>query len=324
MLLSVHRITKSFPIAGQLSSRNRVVAVQDVSFTLDVGETQALVGESGSGKTTVGKMVVGLIPPDSGDIQVWGRSLCSARRRERRLLQREMSIVHQDPASSLNPRMTVGEIISEPLVAFRIGSRRMWQERVLQLVREVGLLEDHVYRYPHELSGGQKQRVAVARALASSAKLIVLDEPTSALDVSVQAQILNLLADLQKSKQVSYLFISHDLAVVRYISHRIAVLYRGFMVEMGRSEQIFQRAMHPYTRLLLSAVPDVFGPPPSSAVWHGPVPNAGTGPRPHKGCAFVDRCVQAARICHEVAPALVEVVPGHMCACHLTHGSAAG
>lgn len=257
-ILEVKHLKKSFPQRESLFRTAWIRAVEGVSFTLEQGKTLAIVGESGSGKTTVARMIAGLLPPDSGEIRLWGQSLWQQDVARRRQLLRRLSIVYQNPTSSLNPRMTVGDIVAEPLDAFRIGSKRTRQEKVEQMMEAVGLRPEHLTRYPHELSGGQRQRVAIARALVADPELIILDEPTSALDVSVQAQILNILIERQKTSNISYLFISHDLGVVRYMSDTIAVMHRGKLVEFNTRDALFANPQHEYTQTLLASVPDPF------------------------------------------------------------------
>ena len=232
-------------------------AVDGVSFEIGRGETLGLVGESGSGKTTLGRAIVRLVEPQSGAVRFDGTDVHSAPRRRMKELRRHMQIVFQDPAGSLNPRMRIGAIIAEPLLIHRVGDKRRRRERAMQLLERVGLAAGVMDRYPHELSGGQKQRVGIARALALEPKFLVLDEPVSALDVSIQAQIMNLLADLKKDLGLTFLFIAHNLAVVRLLSDRVAVMQRGRMVELAESEEMFERPQHPYTRALLAAVPSL-------------------------------------------------------------------
>ena len=258
-LLEVHHLTREFSGRGGLFARvsgaHAVRAVDDVSFSIERGETFGLVGESGSGKTTTGRCILRLIEPTSGEVIFEGRSVLELPRREMRQVRRDMQIVFQDPYSSLDPRMRVSEILEEPLVIHRLGSRAERRRRVEELLPLVGLEREHLQRYPHEFSGGQRQRIGLARAIALSPSLIIADEPVSALDLSVQAQVVNLLMDLQQRLQLTYLFIAHDLRLVEHICDRVAVMYRGRIVEIGDTAKLFTAPQHPYTRALLSAIP---------------------------------------------------------------------
>jgi len=316
-LLRVEGLKKHFPLKrGLLSGPRRFVyAVDGVGFSVARGETLGLVGESGCGKSTTGKAVLRLIEPTAGtihlgDVEITGLDAAGLRRR-----RRDMQIVFQDPYASLNPRMSIGEIVAEPLRNFGIARGPERQGRIRDLLGRVGLRADHLTKYPHQLSGGQRQRVGIARALALEPSLIVCDEAVSALDVSVQAQVVNLLADLQSELGLSYLFISHDLAVVGHISHRIAVMYLGRIVELAPRPRLFAAPQHPYTEALLSAVPV---PDPAAKrqrqVLSGDVPNPADPP---KGCAFNTRCPYAVERCFVDAPALRRVEAGHLAACHL-------
>ena len=284
-LVSVTDLVKHFPVEG---SDDVVRAVDGVSFEILRGETLGLVGESGCGKSTVGRCVLRLIEPTAGEVRFAGRDILSMRKEQLREVRREMQIVFQDPYASLNPRMKVGDIVGEPLLIHRLGEKKERRERVAELLRKVGLDPDYMNRYPHEFSGGQRQRIGVARTLALNPKLIVADEPVSALDVSVQAQVVNLLQDLQKEFGLTYLFISHGLAVVEHISTRVAVMYLGRIVEIASAADLYAQPLHPYTKALLSAIPV---PDPTRKreriVLQGDVP---TPINPPSGCRFRTRC----------------------------------
>ena len=313
MLLEVHHLVKHF---------GDVRAVDDVSFAIEAGETFALVGESGCGKSTTGRCLLRLMEATAGEIRFEGEDITHLRGRGLRRLKERMQIVFQDPFSSLNPRFSVGRTIAEPLLIHGVCSRSEARKRVDELLEMVGLRPAYAHRYPHEFSGGQRQRVGIARALALNPRLIVADEPVSALDVSVQAQIINLLVDLQKRLGVAYLLISHNLPVVRHIAHRTAVMYLGRIVECGPTAEVFARPLHPYTQALLSAVPV---PDPTRArsriLLTGEVPS----PRhiPH-GCRFHPRCPHVRDKCRQVEPALEEQGTGREAACWLLEPDAAG
>jgi oligopeptide transport system ATP-binding protein len=314
-LLEVRNLTKHFSAgAGIMGGGKEVVkAVDDVSFTIRRGETFGLVGESGCGKSTTGRSILRLIEPTSGQVRFDNQDLLSLSSEELRRLRRQMQIIFQDPYSSLNPRMKVGQIIEEPLVIHRIADRGKRRDRVAELLRLVGLEPEHATRYSHEFSGGQRQRIGIARALALDPKFIVCDEPVSALDVSVQAQIVNLLQDLQEQLGLTYLFISHGLSVVEHISTRVGIMYLGKLVEVASSEEIFHNALHPYTRALLSAIPI-----PDPELRHQRLPLKGDMPTatdPPSGCRFHTRCPIAESRCAESAPQLVEVSPDHLVSC---------
>jgi oligopeptide/dipeptide ABC transporter ATP-binding protein len=297
-LLTVDRLTRDFTVGG--SQARRLRAVDDVSLTLEAGETLGVVGESGCGKSTLARMILRLIEPSAGAIHLLGRDITHLPEQKLRPLRRDLQAVFQDPISSLNPRMRVGDIIEEPLVNLGLP-RSARRERVAELIDVVGLPGDAAGRYPHALSGGQRQRTAIARALAGRPKLIVCDEATSALDVSVQAQILNLLADLQRRFAVSLLFISHNLGAVRHLAHRLAVMYLGRMVEIAPEAELFEHPHHPYTAALLAAVPQ---PVPDAAV-PPPLPGEVPSPiEPPSGCHFHPRCPRAQARCRTEAPEL--------------------
>jgi oligopeptide transport system ATP-binding protein len=321
-LLSVRDLTKHFPIAGGslgVRTAGQVRAVDGISFDVASGETLALVGESGCGKSTTGRMLLRLTEPTSGQIAFDGVNLLDLGRAGMRRLRREIQIVFQDPYASLSPRLRVEDIVAEPLDVHGLcANQAARRARVVELLRLVGLDEVHLRRYPFEFSGGQRQRIAIARALAPNPRLIVADEPVSALDVSIQAQVVNLMQDLQERLGLSYVFISHDLAVVRHIAHRVAVMYLGRLVEVADTEALFSAPHHPYTQALLSAAP-VPDPERRRAriVLKGDVPSPANVPG---GCHFHPRCPIAQAICRETVPVLRDVVPnadsGHKAACH--------
>ena len=310
-LLRAERLVKVFPVKNGL-----VHAVSDVSFTIYRGETLGLVGESGCGKSTLGKMLIGLIPPTSGAVWFNGEDLSRFRGRRLQTMRRGMQMIFQDPYASLDPRMKVGDIIMEPLNAHRVGKSRAERvEMVKALMEQVGIRPELFIRYPHQFSGGQRQRIGIARALALNPELIICDEPVSALDVSIQAQILNLLGDLQQQRGLTYLFISHDLNVVRYLSDRVAVMFLGQFCEVSPTEPLYTNPRHPYTRFLLESVPQ---PDPTlrdeeRALLSG---EASSPVNPPDGCRFHPRCPYADARCKTEKPDLVEMAPGHLCACH--------
>lgn len=319
ILLNVQEIVKHFPITkGILKSKHYSVlkAVDNVSFSIRHGETLGLVGESGCGKSTTGRLILRLIKPTSGKVEFNGKDILQAGANEMRELRKHMQIIFQDPYASLDPRMTVGDIIAEPLHIHRLAEITGKRKRVDELLEVVGLTPHHAKRYPHEFSGGQRQRIGIARALAVNPKLIVCDEPVSALDVSVQAQIVNLLQDLQKEYGLSYLFIAHDLSVVRHISDRVAVMYLGKIVEIADKQSLYSRPCHPYTQALLSAVPI---PNPKGRkeriILEGDVPSP---INPPSGCRFHTRCGYSKEICTLEEPVLLDRGNQHFVACHFT------
>jgi len=320
VLLQVENLVKHFPVGGGMFSKpaGQVRAIDGVSFTLHRGETLGLVGESGCGKTTTGRCILQLERPTSGRIVFEGVDLATLSEAELRKVRRRVQVIFQDPYSSLNPRMTIGQIIAEPIRVHGIVQEPAAREkRVQELLEQVGLLAQHARRYPHQLSGGQRQRVGIARALAMEPTLIICDEPVSALDVSIQAQIINLLEDLQKRLGLTYLFIAHDLSVVRHISDRVAVMYLGKIVEITDRTALYEAPRHPYTRALLSAVPI---PDPAveetreRTVLRGEVPSP---LNPPSGCVFHPRCPIAVARCSTEIPSLREIRSGHRGACHL-------
>lgn len=318
VILEVKDLCKYFHAKkGVFGGNSYVKAVDRVSFTLNKGETLGLVGESGCGKTTTGRTILKLYEPTSGQIIFNGKDITKSSVKEMVPLRKEMQMIFQDPYASLDPRMTVGDIIGEAIDIHKLLTGEERTERIRSLLSKVGLAGDHINRYPHEFSGGQRQRIGIARALAVEPSLIVCDEPISALDVSIQAQVINMLEELQEELGLTYLFIAHDLSMVKHISTHIGVMYLGRMVERGESNKVYSEALHPYTQALLSAVPI---PDPDIAknnkriVLEGDIPSP-IDPPP--GCRFKSRCRCAKPICSEIDPELKEVKPGHFVACHL-------
>ena len=315
-LLEVKHLKKYFPIKGGVFSKmiGYVYAVDDFNFTIAKGETLGLVGESGCGKSTTGRTILRLIEPTDGELYFEGQNITELDKGAMRALRREMQIIFQDPYASLNPRMTVGSIIGEPLEIHKIAKGSEKEARVASLLQKVGLRAEDMRKYPHEFSGGQRQRIGIARALALNPKLIVCDEPVSALDVSIQAQVINLLEDLQAEFSLSYLFIAHNLNVVEHISDRVAVMYLGQIVELASDEELYKNPQHPYTEALLSAVPI---PDPTikkkRIILEGDVPSP---INPPKGCHFHTRCMYKEKICEEVEPEFKNIGGGHWVACH--------
>ncbi|HEY1373096.1 MAG TPA: dipeptide ABC transporter ATP-binding protein [Candidatus Binatia bacterium] len=315
-LLEIHNLKKYFPVGGGLfsSKKGEVRAVDGVDLSVEEGETLGIVGESGCGKSTLGRTILRLIEPTEGEIRFEGKDLLKLSSRELRQMRREMQIIFQDPYASLNPRMRVGEIVGEGLEIHKLARGRKKRERVMELLHQVGLREDHYDRYPHEFSGGQRQRIGIARALAVNPRFIVADEPVSSLDVSIQAQIINLMQELQQKMHLTYFFISHDLRVVEHLSHRVAIMYLGKIVEIAPSQEIYHAAKHPYTRALLSAVPL---PDPERKkeriMLQGDVPSP---VNPPSGCSFHPRCAYREDVCDKVEPEL-ESADGHAVSCHV-------
>ena len=316
-LLEVEKLKKYYPVTSGLLARHvaDVKAVDGVSFFIAEGETLGLVGESGCGKSSLGRTLLRLEEPTSGQIFYRGTDITSWSKKQLKELRREAQMIFQDPQSSLDPRMTIGDSIGEALLIHGVGTEKERLERVAELLKRVGLEPGHATRYPHELSGGQKQRTGIARALAVNPKLIVADEPVSALDVSVQAQILNLVTDLQREFSLAYLFIAHDLAVIGQVSSRIAVMYLGQIVELAGRDDLFHRPLHPYTQALLSAV---LIPDPHQKRKRIPLPGEVPSPiDPPPGCRFHTRCPKVMKICPREMPELIQIEENHLVACHL-------
>lgn len=317
VLLRVEGLKKYFPISKGLFNKQvgNVKAVDNVSFEVFEGETLGIVGESGCGKSTTGRLLMRLLEPTAGEIEFAGKMISELSNSEMRKARRDIQMIFQDPYASLNPRHSIGKILEEPLIVHGMGNSSERKKKVLELLKIVGLNEYHIKRYPHQFSGGQRQRIGIARALMTNPRLIIADEPVSALDVSIQAQVLNLMQKLQRDLKLTYIFISHDLGVVRHISNRVGVMYLGKLVELTASEDLYAEPLHPYTQALLSSVPV---PDPTfereQLIISGDIPSASNPP---SGCAFHTRCPFKKKECSTVVPKMQEVKPGHYVACHL-------
>lgn len=318
ILLKVEHLKKYYPVKSSSLKRSNgfVKAVDDISFDVKVGETFGIVGESGCGKSTMGKSVIRLIEPTDGKVILDGQDFTALKGKELKKARENIKLIFQDPYASLNPRMTVKDIIGEPIDIAKIyKTKKERNDRIIEVMKQVGLNLDYLYRYPHEFSGGQRQRIGIARAIALQPKLIICDEPVSALDVSIQAKIINLLKELQQKLGIAYIFISHDLSVVKHIADRVGVMYLGNMMEMADKKALYSNPLHPYTQALFSAIPKISSERiDDKEILGGDVPSPANPP---KGCRFVTRCPKAMEICKSVRPELKEVEPGHKCACHL-------
>ncbi|KMK75343.1 hypothetical protein AB990_15995 [Alkalihalobacillus pseudalcaliphilus] len=318
-LLNVQHLKKYYQIRGAFGRlspvKGEVKAVDDISFQLEKGETYGLVGESGSGKTTTGRALLRLIDPSSGHVLYEGKDIANLSQEELRKIRKDMQMVFQDPFSSLNPRKRIGQILEEPLKIHGIGTKKQRQETAFDILEKVGLKPEHYFRFPHEFSGGQRQRIGLARALVLKPKFIILDEPVSALDVSIQSQILNLLADLQKELDLTFLFIAHDISVVRHISDRIGVMYLGHIVEEAPTDSLFEKPLHPYTQALLASVPRRTTDVKQELISiEGELPSP---LHPPSGCVFHTRCPHAWERCKQEVPVYQEIHQRHFTACHL-------
>lgn len=315
VLVQVQNLKMYFQTEGSYSfTKKYIKAVDDVSFELYKGETFGLVGESGCGKSTLGRTMLGLYKPNSGKVIFDGEDIFSLKNKSMKEMRKKMQLIFQDPSASLNPRKTIADILNEPFHIHQVGTKIERKAKINDLLDKVGLSAYHLSRYPHELSGGQKQRVGIARALALNPKLIICDEPVSALDVSIQAQVINLLEDLQKEYDLTYLFISHNLSVVHHICDRVGVMYLGKLVETGNHEDIYRNTQHPYAKALISAIPHADPDNPIERILlKGDVPSPANPPA---GCRFHTRCPQATGLCAQVEPLLKEVFAGHFAACH--------
>lgn len=315
-ILEVKNLKKYFPVESKVRVEPKSVkAVDDVSFDVYRNETLSIVGESGCGKSTTGRCLIGLNKPTSGEVIYNGKNIVGISDKEQRVLCKDLQMIFQDPYSSLNPRMTIGSILEEPLIIHKIcKTKEERMQRVLDMLEKVGMRRDHYYRYPHEFSGGQRQRIGIARALILEPKLVVCDEPVSALDVSIQSQVLNLLAEVKKEMNITYVFISHNMSVVRYISDRVGLMYLGHLVELAGTEELYNNPLHPYTQALLSTVPE---PDPhvkrEQIMLKGDIPSP---LNPPSGCIFHNRCPYNEPICQDQMPPLVEIKPGHFVACY--------
>lgn len=315
-ILEVKNLKKYFPVESKVRVEPKSVkAVDDVSFDVYRNETLSIVGESGCGKSTTGRCLIGLNKPTSGEVIYNGKNIVGISDKEQRILCKDLQMIFQDPYSSLNPRMTIGSILEEPLIIHKIcKTKEERMQRVLDMLEKVGMRRDHYYRYPHEFSGGQRQRIGIARALILEPKLVVCDEPVSALDVSIQSQVLNLLTEVKKEMNITYVFISHNMSVVRYISDRVGVMYLGHLVELAGTEELYNNPLHPYTQALLSTVPE---PDPhvkrEQIMLKGDIPSP---LNPPSGCIFHNRCPYNEPICQDQMPPLVEIKPGHFVACY--------
>ena len=318
ILLKIEHLKKYYPVKSSSLKRSNgfVKAVDDISIDVKVGETFGIVGESGCGKSTMGKSVIRLIEPTDGKVILDGQDFTALKGKELKKARENIKLIFQDPYASLNPRMTVKDIIGEPIDIAKIyKTKKERDDRIIEVMKQVGLNLDYLYRYPHEFSGGQRQRIGIARAIALQPKLIICDEPVSALDVSIQAKIINLLKELQQKLGIAYIFISHDLSVVKHIADRVGVMYLGNMMEMADKKALYSNPLHPYTQALFSAIPKISSERiDDKEILGGDVPSPANPP---KGCRFVTRCPKAMEICKSVRPELKEVELGHKCACHL-------